>query len=145
MAVVREMTLSALICERSVISASVKPSAKYSWAESLDKFVSGRTARDRIFVDVVLLRSLSRKPPMLNPATTIPASTATAPVTAITPTQFLLLAWLFKRRGLRVPWFLNRADRCSTPLLNPSHQPVAPLGDRLDESRFLRVGVKNPA
>jgi hypothetical protein len=80
MIVVREMTRSALICERSVISASVMPSAKYSCAESLDKFVSGSTARDRIFADVVLLKSLSRSPPTFKAA-----SAGTPPVTATTP------------------------------------------------------------
>ena len=43
---VREMTRSPLICARSVMRASVIPSAKYSWSGSRDKFVSGGTARD---------------------------------------------------------------------------------------------------
>jgi RNA polymerase sigma factor (sigma-70 family) len=45
---VREITRSALICPRWLISSSVMPSAKYSCAASPDRFSNGSTARERI-------------------------------------------------------------------------------------------------
>ena len=48
MAVVREITRSAPIFARLLMSASVSPSAKYSCSESWDSFSDGRTASDRI-------------------------------------------------------------------------------------------------
>jgi hypothetical protein len=43
MAEVREMTRKELNCASSVISASVMPSAKYSWLGSPERFSNGRT------------------------------------------------------------------------------------------------------
>ena len=43
---VREMTFSVLIFARSVVNASVIPSAKYSWSGSQERFSSGSTAMD---------------------------------------------------------------------------------------------------
>src|SRR6266403_2663521 len=48
MADVREMTRKELNCASSVIRASVKPSTKYSWVASPERFCSGRTAIERI-------------------------------------------------------------------------------------------------
>ena len=48
MAEVREITRRALILPKSVMSASVIPSAKYSCSGSFDRFSSGSTARDRM-------------------------------------------------------------------------------------------------
>src|SRR6476620_11163228 len=45
---VREITRSALIPARSEMIDSVIPSAKYSWDESFDRFLSGSTAIARI-------------------------------------------------------------------------------------------------
>src|SRR4029077_15000848 len=44
----REITFREPNGARSVISASVMPSEKYSWAGSPERFVSGRTANDSI-------------------------------------------------------------------------------------------------
>ena len=43
-----EITFNALICARSVISASVMPSAKYSCAGSPERLFKGSTASDLI-------------------------------------------------------------------------------------------------
>src|SRR5579862_4026475 len=45
---VREITESPLIRANCVMSASVIPSAKYSWLRSADKFSNGSTASERI-------------------------------------------------------------------------------------------------
>lgn len=45
---VREITFRAEIFERWVMSSSVMPSEKYSWAGSPERFVRGRTARERM-------------------------------------------------------------------------------------------------
>src|SRR5215475_11426375 len=43
---VRDTTFKARILERSAMSASVMPSAKYSWLGSPEKFTNGNTAND---------------------------------------------------------------------------------------------------
>src|SRR5712692_1560722 len=45
---VREITRRAPICARSVINASVIPSAKYSWDASPVRFSKGSTANERM-------------------------------------------------------------------------------------------------
>ena len=67
---VREITRSALILERSAISASVIPSAKYSWSGSREKFSSGRTARDEMRGVRFRLSKRSRQSPTLSPKST---------------------------------------------------------------------------
>ena len=74
---VREITRSALILDRLVISASVIPSAKYSCSGSPDRFSNGRTASELMITAWGRLKSRSRHPPTFNAMSN--ATTATTP------------------------------------------------------------------
>src|SRR2546422_9529866 len=66
---VLEITRRDLICARSVINASVMPSAKYSWDASPVRFSKGSTASERMTgagLGLTMRRSESRQ---LHPAT----------------------------------------------------------------------------
>ena len=78
---VREITLSALICANSVISASVMPSAKYSCSGSCERFSSGSTASDRIPLGSGLPNKRLRNPPALKPVRSATRKTQTRPST----------------------------------------------------------------
>jgi len=69
---VRDITLSAWICARLLMSDSVMPSAKYSCAGSPERFCKGRTAIERIGADV-LATTVLRRFEIKNIATVTPA------------------------------------------------------------------------
>src|SRR5712692_6666623 len=76
---VLEITRKALIFERSVMSASVIPSAKKSWSGSREKFSRGNTARERT---CAAAPGLNRRPRQLIGLSSARATTTSTPIEA---------------------------------------------------------------
>ena len=76
---VREITFRALICDSSVISASVIPSTKNSWSASPDRLASGSTAIALMVAGAPAGAAPSSRPTRSHPATITSATTAAAP------------------------------------------------------------------
>src|SRR2546421_11973549 len=83
MAVVRDVTLRAPIWDNSVISASVIPSAKYSWLGSFDRLVSGRTTKEWMAGTLTLEKRRERTPPRSRASSAAAAATTAAATIAI--------------------------------------------------------------
>ncbi len=85
----REVTRNALIRPRSVIKASVMPSANQEWSVSRDRSGSGRTARDRIRPASGFAHRRSRQPPALTPTKSVSVATMEAAVPSAILTALL--------------------------------------------------------
>src|SRR6266404_3737944 len=143
---VREITLSVPNLPRSVIMASVMPSAKYSCVGSPERFSSGRTAREWAPPPVILPESPSRQRRAMRPvrdSTSAPRSTAAGTYlrgnlgdTSTEQGRFFLFGSSFKRSG-GLSDRRTRARQRRFRKVNRCHQAIASSSDSFHVTRLL--------